>query len=108
MSKKSIQEVTDYKVMSLLDCMQALGWTYRETETKYEDVTCSCGCKVDLGGFIGVEDLTCPNCGKQILDITSPIPTGNATVGLIDFDEYEIEGNKYWIAIDNEGGIKLW
>ena len=107
MKKRKIQEVTDYEVMTLIDCMKALGWQYKETDEQYENIKCSCGEDVEINGFIGVEVLSCPKCSKRILDITTPMPQSKVTVDLIDLDMYEVEEDKYWIAIDGKGGIKL-
>ena len=107
MNKRKIQEVTDYKVMTLADCMVALGWQYKYKDGMYEDIQCSCGGLVEANGFIVVEVLSCPVCNKKILDITAPMPHSKVTVDLIDLDMYEVEGEKFWIAIDGNGGIKL-
>lgn len=107
--KKKLQEVTDYKVMSAEEAMTALGFTWEDDGSGYlTNITCSCGQKAECSGFIGCESIRCNKCNKEVLDLSSPIPTGNSTVGFIDLDNYEIEDeNKYWIAIDGNGGIKV-
>lgn len=106
--KKKLQEVTEYKVMSVEEALKALEFTYSEDDSGYlTNITCKCGAKAELSGFIGCESIRCDLCDKEVLDLSSPIPTSNSTVGLIDLDEYEVEdGLKYWIAIDGKGGIK--
>ena len=105
MCKRKLQEITKYKLMDVKDCLNALGWTYTEREHFYDNIKCSCGKEVEIYGFFGAENLFCLDCGKEIVDMTSPVRTSNSTYGMIDTDKFEIEGNKYWIAKDGNGGI---
>lgn len=105
--KNKLQEVTDYKVMSIEEAMTALGFTWEENEDCYNNITCSCGEAVKCSGFIGTERLNCDKCGKEVLDLFSPIQTSNSACTILKSSDFEIEdGNKYWIAIDGNGGIK--
>ena len=105
--KKKLQEVTDYKVMSVEEAMTAVGFMWEETEDCYNNITCSCGGSIECRGFIGTESISCNKCGKEVVDLFSPIPVSNSTCTVLNPSDYDIEdGNKYWIAIDGNGGIK--
>ena len=105
--KKKLQEVTDFKVMSIEEAMSSLGFTWKEEDGYYKNITCSCGEEVECIGFIGTERLICNKCNKEVVDLFSPIPTSDSTCGVLNPNDYEIEDDtKYWIAIDGKGGIK--
>lgn len=103
--KKNLQEATPYKVMTVIECLQSLDFTYDEEGTSITNIKCSCGTKAILEGLLGAERIYCPNCKKAILDITSPVPTGNATCGVLDLEDYDIDTDKHWIALDEKDGI---
>lgn len=107
MRKKNLQEVTDYKLMTVGDALMSLGFTWEDTSNRYENIRCSCGELAKLWGFWGCESISCETCKKEILDVSSPIVMSNSTVGIIDFEEYEPDNPQaFWIAIDGKGGIK--
>lgn len=109
--KPKLQSVTDYKVMSLMECARALNWKVEEDETKLY-FTCDCGkSEITYSGFFGTEVIECENCKKRITDLTSPIQTSNSTCSILKISEYEIEKDKdgndrFWVADDGKGGIK--
>lgn len=105
--KEKLQTITDFKLMEVEEAMRALGFTWDETETQYTNLTCSCGEPLQCYGFFGTENISCPKCNKYVQDMTAPTRVSNATVGMVDTDKYKIEGNKFWIAVDGKGGIKL-
>lgn len=110
MKKLKLQSITDYKVMCIKDAMDALGFTYVEDkENSRFDNICCCGEPVECSGFFGgTERIECNKCGKYILDLFSPIQNSNSTCSIISVNDYEVEdGNKFWIAIDGKGGIKV-
>lgn len=98
---KKLQEVTDCMVMGAEGCLDALGWSYKKTEEGFNDITC-CDKLVNCSGFIGTEVLVCDVCGKEMLDLFSPIRTGNSTVTILDPKEYEYKNGEHWIAIDSQ------
>lgn len=104
--KKSLQEVTDYRVMSVEEAMKSLGFTWTESENSYDNITCSCGEAVECTGFIGTEVIRCNKCNKEVVDLFSPIATSNSTVGVLNIDNFEYTDAEYWIAVDGKGGIK--
>jgi hypothetical protein len=109
---KKLQDVTDFKVMSFKECISELGWNLHEDEESF-NVECNCGnSQIEYSGFFSTEVVECQNCGKRITDLFSPLQTGNATCTMLNPKDYEIEkdlgGNdRYWIAEDRSGGIKL-
>lgn len=106
--KQNLQEITDFKVMSVEEAMKSLGFTWEEIGDCYKNITCSCGEPVICSGFIGTESLRCDKCNKEVLDLFSPIPVSNSTCGVLNPNDFEIEeGNKYWIAIDDKGSNKV-
>ena len=102
-----LQEITDYKVMTAKECIDALGWSYTQKGPSFEDITCTCGKLVQISGYIGVEILECPECGKHMVNLFSPIPVSSGTCAVLSPEVYEVEDNRYWIAVDGKGGIKL-
>jgi hypothetical protein len=105
--KKNLQETTDYKVMGVKECLDALGWSYYITEESFNNIQCPCGGEMDFRGFIGTEIIECLGCGKHMIDLFSPIPIENGVCSIFIPKDYEIEGDKHWIVIDNNGGIKI-
>ena len=107
--KSNLQEVTDFKVMNIKECFDALGWKYNEDEEsdKYVDISCPCGGELDFRGFIGTEVIECQKCGKHMVDLFSPIPVSNSTVSILNSKDYEMVENRHWIAIDGNDGIKI-
>lgn len=103
--KKPLQSVTDYKVMDIKECFDALGWDYKDGGDNYSDISCPCGGEMEFSGFVGTEVVRCKKCGKKMVDLFSPIMTGNATATILDPEKFEIEGDRHWIAIDGNGGI---
>lgn len=110
--KRKLQEVTDFKVMSFKECAAALGWNVEEEADCFK-VTCDCGnSHIRYSGFIGTEVIECSNCGKTMTDLFSPIPTGNSTCGILSASDFDIEKDedgyeRYWVANDTKGGIKV-
>lgn len=102
-----LQDNTDYKVMTAKECIDALGWSYTQKGTILEDIKCTCGNLVCTSGFIGVEKIECPKCGKYVVDLFSPIPVSSGACAVLNLEDYDVEDNRYWIAIDGNGGIKL-
>ena len=100
-----LQSTTDFKVMDIKECLDALGWHYKEDGDNYSNITCPCGGEMEFSGFIGTEVIACKKCGKRMVDLFSPIQTGNATATILDPKKFEIEGNRHWIADNREGGI---
>ena len=107
-----LQEVTDFKVMSFKESVESLGWKL-DDDGEYFKVTCDCGnSQIRYSGFIGTEVVECESCKKRVTDLFSPIQTGNATCTVLSPSDYDIEkdsdGNdRYWIAEDLVGGIKV-
>lgn len=108
MKKRKLLEVYDGKVFSFPEAVAALHWTMHEHEDG--TVTCDCDCgnkQLDYFGFVGTENVRCPNCGKQMTDIFSPISVSNSSCMVLDPDEFEIKTDKdgndrFWIAFDGE------
>ena len=101
MEKVKLQEATDYKVMSIKECINALGW---ETEEDDEHVKVKCNCgnsDISYSGFFGTEVVRCKSCNKHITDLFSPIRTGNATCTVLDPNNFEVEK-------DSEGNDRFW
>ena len=91
--------------MNLKECFDALGWTYSEKEGGYNNIQCACGGEMDFSGYFGTEVIECKSCQKYMVDLFSPIRTGNATCTVLKPSEYEMDENRHWIAIDGAGGI---
>lgn len=104
---KNLQEETDYKVMNVKECLNALGWSYDEEEGSYANIKCSCGSEIECSGFFGTERCECNKCGKYMVDLFSPIRVSNSTCAILEYSDYEVKENRHWIAIDRAGGIKL-
>ena len=102
-----LQEITDYKVMRAKECMDALGWRYKINGDRVDDVTCTCGEQVQASGYLGIEKIECLKCGKQMVDLFSPIPSSPVGFVALNPDDYELEEGRHWIAVDGKGGIKL-
>ncbi len=108
--KPKLQSVTNYKLMSLLECAKALNWNIREEDDTYY-FTCDCSSsKINCSGFFETEIISCENCKKRIVNMFSPICKSNSTCVILRSSEFEIEqdedGNdKIWIADDGKGGI---
>ena len=62
---------------------------------------------MEFSGFFGIEVIKCKKCGKEMVDLFSPLRTGNATAAILDDKKFKIEGNRYWIANDKKGGIMI-
>lgn len=111
MNKPPLQSVTDYKVLSFPEALTALGWTL-QTINNRDIVTCNCEhSDIEYNGILAVEQIRCKHCGKEMIDLTAPIPTSSSTCALLDLDEFTIEKDKdgndrFWIANDHKGGIK--
>jgi hypothetical protein len=93
----NLQDITDYKVMGVEECFDALGWSF-------DNVTCSCGTKLECSGIVYTDHIVCPTCHKRAIDLFSPLYNSGAAL-LLDCDKFEDRGKKHWIAIDNNGGI---
>lgn len=108
---KKLQDVTDYRVMSFQEAAESLGWNIKEDADSFY---CTCDCensKIEYSGFFGIEVVECENCGKRVTNLFSPIQTSNSTVGILKFNEYELEKDekgydRFWVADDGKGGIK--
>ncbi len=96
--KQKLQSVTDYKLMSLEECLKALNWTYNTTEDRFIDIVCDCGGELEYSGFLDTELVACKNCKKFVKNIFSPMPASNSTCVILDPSDYEIEENRFWIA----------
>ena len=107
--KKNLQEVTDFKVMNIKECLDALEWNYEDNEESdtYDNISCPCGGELEFSGFLGTEVIKCNKCGKRMIDLFSPIQTGNSTATILDFNQFEITENRHWIADNKNGGIKI-
>lgn len=103
--KPSLQSVTPYKVMNIKECLDALGWNYIETGSEYQDIACPCGGELEFSGFIGTEVIECTKCKKHMVDLFSPIQTGNSTATILDPEKFDYSEDRHWIAIDGNGGI---
>lgn len=104
--KRNLQDATDFKVMNIKECLNALGWKYTEDGDNYNDISCPCGGELEFSGFVGTEVIECQKCGKKMIDLFSPIQTGNATATILDPNNFEVIENRHWIVDDNNGGIK--
>lgn len=109
MIRGKLQNITDYKLMSLKECFDALGWMYVKTEDGYEEITCPCqNVPVDCSGFFGTEQIECPKCGKSMTDLFSPIQVSSGSCAVLRPSEWEMdEERRHWVANDNSGGIKI-
>ena len=109
MIRGKLQSVTDYKLMTVKECFAALGWSYTESGKTCENIQCSCGGgKVSCSGYFGTERLECKQCGKEMLDLFSPIQTTNNAFTVLDYQEWELdEEGRCWVAMDTDGGIKI-
>lgn len=105
--KPNLQDITDYKLMTLKECFDAVGWTYEENGSVFTNITCGCGKRATFYTFIGVESVECDACGISIKNAFSMLPTGNATCTILDPDDYIVDENRHWFAITKEGGILL-
>lgn len=103
--KQRLQEVTEYKVMSVKECLNALEWTYTEEENNYKNITCPCGGEMEFGGYLGTETAECLKCGKHMVDLFSPIQVSSSSCAILNPDDYELDGNRHWIVVDGNGGI---
>jgi hypothetical protein len=106
--KPLLQSVTSYKVMNIKECLDALGWNYKESGSEYQDISCPCGGKMEFSGFVGTEVVECTKCGKRMVDLFSPIRTGNSTATILDPQKYEFSEDLHWIAVDGNGGIMAY
>lgn len=104
--KKRLQEITDLKVMSFIECCKSLDWDIKDESGCYT-VKCNCSnSKISYGGFVGTEIVACESCGKRVTDLFSPMRTGNSTCVILRPSDYEIEkdddGNdRYRVATAN-------
>jgi hypothetical protein len=104
--KKSLQDVTDFKVMNIKECLDSLGWTYTDDGENLNYITCPCGGELEFRGFFGTEVIECDKCGKHMVDLFSPIPVTSGSCSILNPKDYEMVENRHWIAIDGNGGIK--
>jgi hypothetical protein len=94
--------------MNVKECLDALGWNYtNDGMGNYNNILCPCGGELEFRGFIGTEVIECQQCGKHMVDMFSPIQTSNSTCSVLNPKDYEMDDNRHWIAIDNNGGIKV-
>jgi uncharacterized protein YutD len=109
MNKEKLQNITDYKVMNIKECLDALKWNYNYNETTdtYNDITCPCGGEMKFSGFFGTEVIECNKCKKSMTDLFSPIQNSNSTCTFLNSKNFEIEDNRHWVANDGNGGIKI-
>lgn len=109
---EKLQEVTDFKVMSFKESIEALEWKLEDDGECFK-VTCNCdNSKISYNGFFGTEVIKCESCGKRMTDLFSPIRTGNSTCTILKVSDYDIEkddegDDRYWIAEKGSGGIKI-
>lgn len=104
--KQPLQSVTTYKVMNIKECLDALGWNYMESNDRYDDISCPCGGEMEFSGFIGTEVIECKKCGKHMVDLFSPLQTGNSTATVLDPQKFDCSDGRHWIVIDETGGEK--
>jgi hypothetical protein len=46
--KQNLQEVTDYKVMNVKECFDALNWSYEDNGESYDNISCDCGGELEF------------------------------------------------------------
>jgi len=109
MIKGKLQDVTEYKLMTVKECLDTLGWKYITNDDMYEDITCPCSnVAVECSGFFGTEHVECPTCGKSMTDLFSPIQVTSGSCTVLYASEWEMDAeNRHWVAIDGSGGIKI-
>lgn len=109
MIKGKLQDVTDYKLMTIKECLGVLGWEYISDGDSFDNITCPCSnVDVECSGFFSTEQIECPKCGKSMTDMFSPIQVSNGLGTVLKRKEWEMdEQNRHWIAIDGSGGIKI-
>lgn len=103
--KKLQDAFPDYRLGTIKECLDMLGWQYTETEERYDGITCDCGATVKTGGWVATEHAWCPACGKGMQDLTGVLPTGNSTAGFIDHNEYDLSDHRVWTP-NNIWGFK--
>ena len=108
--KKTLQALFPAQhLMTVMECLKELGWACENEEGDKRGtgpITCSCGGKVESGGWVGTEHAHCPDCGKGMQDMTGILPAGRSAGGMIDFDTTDVpRDGKIWIA-ENVWGWK--
>lgn len=96
--KKLQDDFPNFKVLTLIECLNELYWAYEENNGEYSNVKCDCGGQVVFGGWESSnEHGYCTSCGKGMQDLLAIIPTGEGTQGKIKTDNYDISDNRHWI-----------
>lgn len=104
---RNLQDITNFKVMNIKECLDALEWNYEDTGSgTYNNIACPCGGKLEFRGFIGTEIVDCQKCGKLIVNLFSPIQVSNTSCTILNPKDFDVYENRRWIAIDGNGGIK--
>lgn len=109
MFKGRLQDVTEYKLMSVKECLDALSWEYAESDVGFVEITCPCEhVLVECSGFVGVDHVECPKCGKSMTDMFSPLRVSSGSCVVLDMNDWEMDAQRrHWIANNKAGGIKI-
>lgn len=109
MTKKTLQELfPSYELMTIAECLNYLKWTaeYQDGDERGTgEITCECGGKVKIGGWLGAEYALCQNCEKGMQDLTGMLPHpamkhGAGVVQCIDYDNTIIpEDGRVWTPL---------
>ncbi|MDD3041246.1 hypothetical protein [Bacteroides sp.] len=109
MIRGRLQDATDYKLMTIKECLDALGWNYVTNGDRFEEITCPCSnIAVEFSGFVGTDHLECPKCGKFMTDMFSPLQVTSGSCIVLSSKEWEMDDERrHWIANNKAGGIKI-
>lgn len=109
MIRGKLQDVTDFKLMTVKECLDALGWKYVTNGDMFEEITCPCSdIAVKCSGFFGTEYVECPKCGKSMSDMFSPLKVTSGSCVVLYESEWETDDeHRNWVANDMTGGIKI-